>query len=159
MSNGDHGAWIQIAEEDLAAAKKLASPPAPQWKTAVYHCQQAAEKAIKALLVLHGGALTKKLEKHDIGLLLDKLSAYTMDLGDLDARAESLTDFASMYRYPNSEVEPLTQEIVDRAIVDAEIFLNRSKQFIATAENEGVGDAGGATGGPQPRNRGVSGPK
>lgn len=44
------------------------APPDPHWKTAVYHCQQAAEKAAKALLVQHDGMLLKKLERHDIGI-------------------------------------------------------------------------------------------
>ena len=68
MSTNNPQSWLDIAEDDLASAQKLAAPPSPHWKTAVYHCQQAAEKAIKALLVQHDGMLLKKLERHDIGL-------------------------------------------------------------------------------------------
>lgn len=48
-----HG-WLVKAQHDLAAARKLATGPDPYLDTAVYHCQQAAEKAIKGLLVVHG---------------------------------------------------------------------------------------------------------
>jgi HEPN domain-containing protein len=57
MSTDNPQSWLDIAEDDLASAQKLAAPPSPHWKTAVYHCQQAAEKAIKALLVQHDGML------------------------------------------------------------------------------------------------------
>jgi hypothetical protein len=58
MSANNPQNWLDIAEEDLASAQKLAAPPSPHWKTAVYHCQQAAEKAVKALLVQHDGMLS-----------------------------------------------------------------------------------------------------
>jgi HEPN domain-containing protein len=42
--------WLIKAQHDLAAARKLALSPDPYLDVAVYHCQQAAEKAIKGFL-------------------------------------------------------------------------------------------------------------
>ena len=42
--------WLAYAEEDLAAARRLGFGFA---RPAAYHCQQAAEKAIKAILCVH----------------------------------------------------------------------------------------------------------
>src|ERR1051326_3963819 len=46
-------AWMAKARSDLGTARKVASGPDAYLDTAIYHCQQAAEKAIKALLVRH----------------------------------------------------------------------------------------------------------
>jgi len=39
--------WLVKAENDLASAKLLASAAPPLRDTAVYHCQQAGEKALR----------------------------------------------------------------------------------------------------------------
>ena len=83
--------WLRLAEEDLKSARKLLSPPEPLWNTAVYHCQQAAEKASKALLALHGEDIPLK---HDIGLLLEKLEKYEKGLIGLEPAAETVVDLA-----------------------------------------------------------------
>lgn len=130
MSDTNPQSWLEIAEDDLACAVKLATPPDPHWKVAVYHCQQAAEKAVKAVLVHHVGALPKKLKEHDIGFLVEQLEAFRVDMDDLKVRAEELSDFATMYRYPSSEVEPLTQDVVDKAIADAATFIERARELL-----------------------------
>jgi HEPN domain-containing protein len=141
MSEGNPDSWIKIAEKDLASARKLASPPDHQWETAVYHCQQTAEKAVKALLVLHDSEI--KFKKHDIGLLLEKLETYQVDLSELELKAESLSHFATMYRYPDSDAEPLTEVVVSQAILDAELFITKAKQLLQESKNDGDGDGSG----------------
>ena len=42
--------WMTKAEHDLASAKRLGLGHQPILDTAAYHCQQAAEKALKAIL-------------------------------------------------------------------------------------------------------------
>ena len=42
--------WLIKAQHDLAAARKLSVGPDPYLDVAVYHCQQAAEKAVAVLL-------------------------------------------------------------------------------------------------------------
>jgi len=43
--------WLAKAQHDLAAARVLAASAPPLLDTAIYHCQQATEKAIKGYLV------------------------------------------------------------------------------------------------------------
>ena len=45
-------AWLLRAAEDLAAAAVLTAPAT--LRSALFHCQQAAEKSLKAFLTIHG---------------------------------------------------------------------------------------------------------
>jgi HEPN domain-containing protein len=59
--------WLTKARSDLVSAMKLADKLDPHLDTAIYHCQQAAEKAIKAVLVFHD----RRFEKtHEIEALI-----------------------------------------------------------------------------------------
>ncbi len=60
-------AWLTKAQHDLASAHKLSTDPDPYLDTAIYHCQQAAEKAIKGFLVFHDQRFEKT---HDIEALI-----------------------------------------------------------------------------------------
>jgi len=155
MNATDADEWMKFAEDDLASAKKLIAPPDPRWGTGAYHCQQAAEKAMKALLVLHGGGLQKRMETHDIGVLLEKLAEYIGDiegLEGLELKAEGLSQLSTMYRYPGLASQPLTQEVIDKAVADAELFLSKARQLIVSMKNRaGDGSGGGASGGPATR--------
>jgi HEPN domain-containing protein len=51
--------WLIKAQNDLATARKLAEHPNPLLDTAIYQCQQAAEKAVKAFLPSHERAIVK----------------------------------------------------------------------------------------------------
>jgi HEPN domain-containing protein len=46
------GQWLIKANNDLRSAEQLFKAEPPLLDTAVYHCQQAAEKALKAYLTL-----------------------------------------------------------------------------------------------------------
>ena len=39
--------WLTKAQHDLASSRKLSADPDPYLDTAIYHCQQAAEKVVK----------------------------------------------------------------------------------------------------------------
>ncbi|PKO22286.1 MAG: hypothetical protein CVU38_10255 [Chloroflexi bacterium HGW-Chloroflexi-1] len=58
--------WLTKAQRDLASARVLAAHDKPLLDTAVYHCQQAAEKAVKGFLVFHDCEFEKI---HDIETL------------------------------------------------------------------------------------------
>lgn len=47
----NYEAWLRIAKEDLCAAKGLLS--LELFSSVAFHCQQAAEKSLKAYLVFH----------------------------------------------------------------------------------------------------------
>jgi HEPN domain-containing protein len=89
--------WLIKAERDLASARPLASGPDPFYDTAIYHCQQAAEKALKGWLTFHDQPFEKT---HDLRLLIE--SAARIDIGFTNhfTLAENLTPYATAYRYP-----------------------------------------------------------
>jgi len=102
--------WLLRAQRDLATARKLAAGDDPYLDTAIYHCQQAAEKAIKGLLVFH----EQRFEKvHNVQLLLAQALPFAPGLAAWLEAAESLTPYATAFRYPSEILEP------DRAEFDA----------------------------------------
>ena len=67
-------AWLEKARRDLVGAQRLASE-LPD--LAIFHCQQSAEKAIKALLVLYDQEPRKT---HNIDTLIRQASAFRPEL-------------------------------------------------------------------------------
>ena len=61
--------WLIKARRDLLSAGQLAEGCVPLLDTAAYHCQQAAEKAIKGYLVYHDVRFEKT---HDLDVLLSQ---------------------------------------------------------------------------------------
>jgi len=51
--------WMVKARHDLRTAETLAATSPPLNDEAVFHCQQAAEKAIKGFLTWHGQTFRK----------------------------------------------------------------------------------------------------
>ncbi len=111
-------AWLIKAWRDLETARRAATGEPPFYDIAVYHCQQAAEKAVKAFLVHHG----KPYEKtHDIEVLADLAGEIDPGFSKLADAADALTPYATRFRYPNSTfaVEPQPVEY-DEAMQHAE---------------------------------------
>ncbi len=111
--------WLFKAQRDLSSAQRLADKNGPLLDTAVYHCQQAAEKALKAFLVLHDIRVPKT---HDLVELLAATAALTSDYAALTGSAERLTQYATLFRYPGAQMEP-TQTEYDQAYQDAAEFV------------------------------------
>ena len=102
-------AWMVKAWRDLETARRAATGEPPFYDVAVYHCQQTAEKAVKAFLVYHG----KPCEKtHDIEVLVDFACEIDSNFKKLAAAADALTPYATRFRYPNATfaVEPQPAE-------------------------------------------------
>ncbi len=93
--------WFDLAEEDYGVAEHLFRTYSPQpYEIICYHCQQAAEKAIKAVIIAYGaqGGLPKL---HDLSFLLDQIK----NMVDIDEKiydyADQLTPYGIAARYPN----------------------------------------------------------
>jgi len=111
--------WFAKAASDLASARKLAAEPDPILDTAIYHCQQAAEKAVKAFLVL----ADQRFEKtHDVRLLVEQASAFEPRFAQLLPDGELLTPYATEFRYPDAPSEPTAEEFGE-AVRSAETVL------------------------------------
>jgi HEPN domain-containing protein len=114
-------AWLAKADNDLrSAAVDLAAEP-PLVEDALFHCQQAAEKAMKAFLTAHDTTFRKT---HDLDELASACEQIDASLRDALNPARELTVFAWEFRYPGSDEAPPEAEahdslILARSAVDA----------------------------------------
>ena len=99
--------WFIKAHRDLLSAHELASAEQPLLDTAAYHCQQAAEKAVKDFLLFHNVRFEKS---HDIVLLVWQAIDVDPSFSALIETARLLTPLAVEYRYPGDFVEPEPEE-------------------------------------------------
>jgi HEPN domain-containing protein len=88
--------WVQKAEHDYQAAKALAREKLPLHEVVCFHCQQAAEKYLKALLQEVGAPVPRT---HLLVALL-KLVSRHYRLPGLRRGLDFLTRFAVETRYP-----------------------------------------------------------
>jgi HEPN domain-containing protein len=95
--------WLRRAYTDLLSARRLSEEPGLIFITALYHCQQCAEKAIKRFLVFHDQPFEKT---HDVDALLRLAIPINRSLSDLVGAANRITEYAVVYRYPSDEPEP-----------------------------------------------------
>jgi HEPN domain-containing protein len=99
--------WLLKAKRDLLSAHELATAEMPLLDTAAYHCQQAAEKAVKGFLVFHDVRFEKS---HDIVLLVTQASDIEPSFSVYLDAARLLTPLAVEYRYPGDYLEPELHE-------------------------------------------------
>jgi HEPN domain-containing protein len=93
--------WLRTAEVDLDGVRRALLPlPAPNLELGAYHCQQAAEKLVKALLVALGLVYPRGGSAgHDIGLAVRRIPD-THPLREDAAALIALTPWATAFRYP-----------------------------------------------------------
>lgn len=101
-------AWLDRARRDLRAARLLIAGDSNA--EALFHCQQAVEKALKAFLTFHERAFRKT---HDLGDLSHECLAVDDSLQPAAAQAEGLTQYAWRFRYPGEPYEPDSTEAQD----------------------------------------------
>jgi HEPN domain-containing protein len=88
---------MRKAEDDYRAAEKLAWGPDSLNDQVCFHCQQSAEKYLKALLEELGVAVPKT---HDLEDLLDRLLPHHGSLSGNRRGLRFLTGFSVDPRYP-----------------------------------------------------------
>jgi HEPN domain-containing protein len=89
--------WIRKAEADFQAAEELADHRPPLHDVVCFHCQQAAEKYMKALLVEAGVAVPRT---HNLIALLPLLVHRHPSFRSFRRGLDFLTRFAVETRYP-----------------------------------------------------------
>lgn len=96
--------WLHKAEHEIKSAFRLMSGnEEPLLDTAVYHCQQAAEKALKGYLTAHAVVFPKI---HLLSPLLSLCADIDSSFIQLSDAAEILTPLATEFRYPGDVLEP-----------------------------------------------------
>lgn len=99
--------WIKIAERDLRTAKQGLEAHELITDTTCFHCQQAAEKYLKAFLVKNQIEFSKT---HNIMSLLNLCATVDQAFKEELAVADVLTDYAVEIRYPDDWYEPTIEE-------------------------------------------------
>lgn len=105
------GEWLTAASRDLDATDARLDGAAPIPDVAVFHCQQAAEKTLKAFLVWHDVPFRKT---HNLEELGEQCLTIDSPLRQVVDRATSLTEYAWKFRYPG-EPEAATRSEADDA--------------------------------------------
>jgi HEPN domain-containing protein len=113
--------WLRRAGRDLRAAAHGLEAVPPLRDVVVFHCQQAAEKALKSMLVWFDVPFRKTHNLEELGAACIALDA---SLEALVARAVPLTEYAWRFRYPGELLEPSEAETIEalrtaRAVYDA----------------------------------------
>ena len=93
--------WLDMADMDIGVAKYLLENQHPKpLEIICYHCQQAAEKAIKAVVVSRGaqGGMPKL---HDLSFLLNQIKNQVKIEERYYDYADTLTPYGVAVRYPN----------------------------------------------------------
>lgn len=99
--------WIERAADDLREAELDLTPVPPLIRGALFHSQQAAEKALKALLAAHDHPFPKTHDLHELGNMVVALDSTMALLAD---QARHLTPYAWLFRYPGAPPPPSETE-------------------------------------------------
>jgi HEPN domain-containing protein len=116
--------WLRTARDDLALADLALTANPPLLSGAVYHCQQAFEKALKAFLIWHGSPLRRT---HDLTELVQLCEAVDPSFRVLATDAALVTPYATQFRYPPVLAPPPVADVADalRAAREALAFTLR----------------------------------
>jgi len=111
--------WIQRAENDISSACFLTEKmyPAPT-EIVCFHCQQAAEKYLKAFLVYNDQEPPKT---HELIELVRLCSNFDKDFSVIIPKCEYLLPFAAQTRYP-SKIE-IKEEDMKKALAYAQAII------------------------------------
>jgi HEPN domain-containing protein len=112
-------AWLTKARRDLMSARVLAAQAEPLLDTAVYHCQQAGEKAVKAFLTFQDCEFERI---HDVERLVRLAISYETRFVEFVGEARLLTPYATFFRYPGVTAEPTESEFTQAAMAATDLY-------------------------------------
>ena len=98
--------WLARARLDARAAEHLLADGVDLAEPALFHCQQAAEKALKAFLAWH----RTFARRHNLVALLNLCAEVKSDFTSLQAAAVALTPYAVAFRYPGELPAPTAEQ-------------------------------------------------
>ena len=125
-SPGSPQDWLAHAESDLSLARVARERKDVLPEQACFHAQQAAEKALKAVL------LFKRIEfplVHDLKTLVDLLQENAVSFPPEVSEAGALTPYAVEARYPG-HLEEITSSDVGEAVRLADAILRWAAEIL-----------------------------
>ena len=112
-------AWLRRANRDLRAATHDLRAEPPLHDAVVFHCQQAAEKSMKALLAWHDLPFRKTHNLEELGAAC---VTFAPELEAHVARAVPLTEYAWKFRYPGELLEPSEDEALSALGIARDLY-------------------------------------
>ena len=126
MAPDDPHAWLNRARSNLVRAKADIRLSDVFLEDLCFDAQQAAEKAIKAVLI---HLAVRFPYVHDLTTLLDIVAQSGISIVASVREAGRLTRFAGVTRYPGLN-EPVTQEEYEQAVAIAEIVFQWANDIV-----------------------------
>lgn len=113
--------WLLKAYSDLHTAMQIGGLPDGHLDAGIYHCQQAAEKALKGYLVFRGITFEKI---HDLRKLINQAESSKPEFQQFREAAAILTPYGVAYRYPDelAILEPSREEFDDALKKAQEVY-------------------------------------
>lgn len=121
MPHNEIQAWIDKGQSDLVSAEILLAHNPPITDTAAFHCQQAAEKYLKAFLINHQKHFSRV---HSLVYLVDLCREIVPELDEITEAAAVLTPYAVLVRYPGHVTLP-TEAQAEEAYAAAKTIISR----------------------------------
>lgn len=118
--------WLNRARSNLAKAQSAAGTPGVYLEDLCYDAQQAAEKAIKAVLI-HLGVRFPYV--HDLAQLLALVEGTGQSVSESIKQAARLTQYAVEARYPGLS-EPVMRQEYEEAIAIADKTVHWAQEVI-----------------------------
>ena len=108
MNSGYLKNWLKKADNDIKIIEHELMLPESEWvnDAICFHCQQAAEKYLKALLIFHESDVPKT---HNIEYLQSLIKERHPDISEIEVKDLSL--FGVDIRYPDNFYQPTTEEV------------------------------------------------
>ena len=103
----DTKAWLVKANQDLHGAQVDLAATTALVEDALFHCQQAVEKAWKAFLTWHDRPFRRTHDLKELGSLCAQLDSTLETLSD---RASPLSAYAWRFRYPGAHARPTLEQ-------------------------------------------------
>jgi HEPN domain-containing protein len=118
--------WLRYAEADLNLAR-MPLPEGTMHEQLCFHAQQAAEKALKAVLVSLGSDFP---HTHDLRILTEIISRQIAISPSIAKFAGLLTPYAVAFRYPGG-YEPVQDEERQEAVSAARDVVEWARQYLS----------------------------
>ncbi len=110
--------WFAQVKDDLRGAQIDLEADPPLIGDALFHSQQAVEKAEKGFLVWHDQPFRKV---HDLVELGNACSSIDPSLDPLLRKAAGLTMYSTAFRYPGMRINPTLQQARDALCLAEEV--------------------------------------
>jgi len=129
--------WLTKALHDLQTARITAGAVDGPLDTAIYHCQQAAEKALKGWLSSNNLSFEKT---HDIRRLIRQAAGASAGFSRFTTAAEVLTPYVSAFRYPGLTDQSMpTREEFEEALRHAQAIFDFVLKLLPTETHPRTG--------------------